>query len=112
MSDNWFNCDLSDLTEPPLRYCRQPENTKYDQPEHRRVTIAILDTGLVTLHPYIMQILDRVRNYKSWVAHLADKGDACGHGTFLTSLIMKIAPAADIYVVRIFESTTGGTQNQ
>lgn len=58
MSDNWFNCDLSDLTEPPLRYCRQPENTKYDQPEHRRVRIAILDTGLDTLHPYIMQRLD------------------------------------------------------
>ena len=73
----------------------------------RAVRIAVLDTGVNKAHPAIeagfeMERLRPDRCY-SWVGeNNGDVHDDHGHGTNATSLLLEVAPNADIYVAKVF----------
>ena len=75
----------------------------------RRVRIAILDTGYdpdaVFFQPNARR--NRLVEWKDWVEDAKEPTDCNGHGTHLVSLIMKIAPEADIYVARVAKDPMG-----
>ncbi|KAF4946043.1 hypothetical protein FGADI_11480 [Fusarium gaditjirri] len=75
----------------------------------KRVRIAILDTGYdadaVFFHPNARR--NRLVKWKDWVGDAKEPTDCNGHGTHLVSLIMKIAPEADIYVARVAKDPMG-----
>ncbi|UNI24639.1 hypothetical protein JDV02_010372 [Purpureocillium takamizusanense] len=67
----------------------------------RRVTIAVLDSGLDLDHP-VYSCNNRIKAAVSYVD--GDRNNACdlsGHGTHVTSLLLDYAPEADIYVIKI-----------
>ncbi|KAL6822099.1 hypothetical protein J3E69DRAFT_382661 [Trichoderma sp. SZMC 28015] len=67
------------------------------------IKIAVLDTGYdcesAFFHPRIRQ--RHLKGWKDLVASSKDPLDENGHGTHTVSLIMKVAPLADIYVARV-----------
>lgn len=69
----------------------------------RRVRIAILDTGYDADAVFFQNHTRRQRlvEWKDWVEESDQPKDAHGHGTHLISLVMKIAPDADICVARV-----------
>ncbi|KAF4448159.1 hypothetical protein F53441_8394 [Fusarium austroafricanum] len=73
-----------------------------------RVRIAVLDTGydpdvVMFQNPHHKR---RLRDWKDFAAGSGARQDEDGHGTHVLSLIMKVAPAADIYVARVAKDTT------
>jgi subtilisin family serine protease len=54
---------------------------------------------------------DRKRRIQGWKDMVVDNStvrrDEDGHGTYVLSLLMKVAPAADFYVVRVARNTNG-----
>ncbi|KAF2851860.1 hypothetical protein T440DRAFT_467121 [Plenodomus tracheiphilus IPT5] len=69
----------------------------------RRVRIAILDTGCDTRCDFFGPTPRRTRlkSCKDFVENEATFSDLDGHGSHITSLAMKIAPAAEIYIARV-----------
>ncbi|KAF1985820.1 subtilisin-like protein [Aulographum hederae CBS 113979] len=71
----------------------------------QRVKIAVLDTGIDRTHPEMQN--ERIKSVRSWVeGHNGEEedlqgGDVAGHGTHTTSILLDLAPDADIYVARI-----------
>jgi len=71
----------------------------------KRVRVAILDTGVDCTHPTIRT----ARDNDTIVGWFPDRSnpqfdplcDQYGHGTHGTSVLMKIAPNAEIYVARV-----------
>lgn len=85
-----------------------------DRPEPKfpakgsRIKVAILDTGLDVSHIYVKACEKRIKDIRSWVNGLNGKqdrnaGDASGHGTHITCLLLDVAPDTDVYVARIAE---------
>jgi len=76
---------------------------------HRRVRIAILDTGYdpdaVFFQPPSRR--SRLVQWKDWVDDARQPEDCHGHGTHLVSLIMQMAPEADICVARVSKDQKG-----
>ncbi len=76
-----------------------------------RIRVAILDTGYDrnSIFFWNSSRKSRVRGWKDWVGNLpkARAEDLDGHGTHVVSLVMKMAPAADIYVARVAKDTDG-----
>ena len=89
--------------------------------KHRKVRIAILDTGIDGTHPEFCRKsgVDRIMGYRSWVDPVADISEAgglsasqmrksCkdvdGHGTHATALLLQVDPLAEIYVARLAKS--------
>ena len=72
----------------------------------RRIRVAILDTGYDADATFFQppSRRNRLRKWKDWVENSESPQDSDGHGTHLVSLIMKIAPQADIYVSRVAKS--------
>lgn len=74
----------------------------------RRTRIAILDTGCKTDNiPFFADSArsERLKNWEDFVTPKSStKADTSGHGTLMTQLIMRIAPTADIYVIRVAEN--------
>lgn len=70
---------------------------------HPRVKIAVLDTGLDLSHPDIWKEYQngRIKCY-DFVENSASMKDLDGHGTHCTSVVMKFAPNAEVYVGRVF----------
>lgn len=68
-----------------------------------RIRIAVLDTGCNDNAPFFLSPENdfRLRKWKDWVNDSDGFEDCHGHGTHLTSLIMKIAPQAEICVARV-----------
>ncbi|KAE8411484.1 hypothetical protein BDV36DRAFT_274502 [Aspergillus pseudocaelatus] len=68
-----------------------------------RVRLAVLDTGCNDNAPFFLSPENdfRLREWKDFVDDANHFEDCHGHGTHLTSLIMKIAPQAEIYVARV-----------
>lgn len=77
-----------------------------------RIRIAILDTGYdadaVFSQPPARR--NRLIMWKDWVEDATKPQDCHGHGTHLVSLIMRVAPEADICVARIARDL-GGLEN-
>jgi hypothetical protein len=67
------------------------------------IKIAILDTGCDIGTPFFFSPTNthRLKGWKDFAQYSPEWEDHDGHGTYLTSLIMKIAPEAEIYVARI-----------
>ncbi|KAL7936124.1 subtilisin-like protein [Trichoderma chlorosporum] len=72
-----------------------------------RIRIAILDTGYDARSPFFTSSPreKRLLKWKDFVDNHELPVDDDGHGTYTLSLLMKIAPAADICVARIAKNT-------
>jgi subtilisin family serine protease len=73
----------------------------------QRVRICILDTGYDAESVFFQYPVRRQRlvKWKDWVEESQECKDTHGHGTHIVSLIMKIAPHADICVARVAKDT-------
>jgi hypothetical protein len=74
-----------------------------------RIKIAVIDTGFEETVPFFHSPLrrSRLKLWKDWIKDSPDPTDIAGHGTHIVSLIMTIAPEADIYVARVAEDRKG-----
>lgn len=74
-----------------------------------RIRIAILDTGYDADAEFFQPRARRNRliEWKDWVEDAKKPQDCDGHGTHLVSLIMKMAPEADICVARVANDRRG-----
>lgn len=73
----------------------------------KRIRIAVLDTGYdpesVFFHSRERKF--RVQGWKDLVQESDCPLDEDGHGTHVLSLAMRVAPAADVYAVRVARHT-------
>jgi hypothetical protein len=68
------------------------------------VKIAVLDTGLFT-HQWLGGVQSAPNSADVWDVENDGYGDAeSGHGTFIAGLILQVAPAASVYVVKVLDS--------
>jgi len=67
-----------------------------------KIKVAVLDSGVDMEHPLLKPHQSRIREVKDWTGQL---GDQVSHGTCVTALVLSIAPNAEIYVAKVFEST-------
>lgn len=70
---------------------------------HKRIRIAVLDTGYDPDAIFFSrERKKRLRHWKDYVEkdqlHAKDED---GHGTHVLSVLMKVAPAADVFVARV-----------
>ena len=80
----------------PLRTSRRGDG--------KGVRIAVLDTGLFD-HPWLSGVQRAPGADDAWDANHDGYADAeAGHGTFIAGLILQVAPAAEVYVVRVLDS--------
>ena len=82
-------------------------------PTHEKIRIAVLDSGVDDTDPTIRPAIKfgRINTWrsKSFVGRPDEwRQDTYGHGTHVTQLLLKTAPAAEIYVGKI---CTGKTSN-
>lgn len=102
---DWFD-DLEDKTQKLLKPFRR-ENTK-------RVKIAVLDTGIDLTHPDFAEDQKqerqnrRIKKPEDFLDPANKGSDKCGHGTHCVWLLRKIAPEADIYVMRVADNFDTG----
>ncbi|KAK3987551.1 hypothetical protein QBC44DRAFT_245552 [Cladorrhinum sp. PSN332] len=82
-----------------------------------RIRVAVLDTGYDGTSIFFKSPdrKHRIRGWKDYVNCNSNlRSDTDGHGTHVLSLVMKVAPAADIYVARVAGDTAdlaGSTNN-
>ena len=68
------------------------------------VRIAVLDTGLFT-HPWLAAVQAASNSADVWDVDHDEYADAeSGHGTFIAGLILQVAPAAEVYIVKVLDS--------
>ncbi len=74
-----------------------------------RLKIAILDTGYDGDAPslYIPGHSQRIRGWRDFVSGSLTPVDSDGHGTHLTTLLLRMAPSAEIYVARVADNSHG-----
>ena len=75
----------------------------------RGVRVAVIDSGVHAAHPHVQGVAGGVGIDAAGVEH-DDYIDRLGHGTAVTAVLREKAPAADIYVVKVFDRelvTTG-----
>jgi hypothetical protein len=96
-TDEWL-CDLKRVAEAirhsPISF------------DHQKVKIAILDTGIDTLHQDIFARAEKIRDTVSWArdglgARETRTKDCHGHGTAVASIILSIAEDADVYIAKV-----------
>lgn len=77
-------------------------HTLFDSPKagEQRVKIAIIGTGIDMNHAVLQKARDQVKQTKSWVGNKGDE-DSWGFGTHTAALILRIAPASELYIARI-----------
>ena len=72
------------------------------------VKIAVLDTGLFK-HPWLTAVQHAAASDDVWDADANGYADnESGHGTFIAGLILQVAPAAEVYVVKVLDSNGVG----
>ena len=69
----------------------------------KNVRVAILDTGFDNEASFFDAPVRRrrIKGWKDWAENSGVPVDENGHGTHTVSLLMKVAPTADIYVARV-----------
>lgn len=75
----------------------------YPKHRQRKIRIAVIDSGLKRKNPLLQAVNtpNRIVESKSWVGDETDVEDVFGHGTVAAYLLLKIAPAAEVYVARV-----------
>jgi hypothetical protein len=80
----------------PLRTTRRGDG--------KGVRIAVLDTGLFT-HQWLTTVQKATNSDDVWDVDHDTYADAeSGHGTFIAGLILQVAPAAEVYIVKVLDS--------
>jgi subtilisin family serine protease len=82
------------------KHIEKPDDYVRDSPA---VRIAVLDTGIDKKHPFIRGALQSgsIVVAKSFVGGDESVNDTFGHGTYVTSLLLEVAPDAKLYVAKI-----------
>jgi hypothetical protein len=69
------------------------------------VTVTIIDTGIDCHHPLLRNFIEQGQiECKSFVEGVSNDQDACGHGTHVAHLVLKVAPRVKLYIARVFVS--------
>ena len=93
-ADEWFD-DLNRIVHPVIN-----KNRKDRQ---KPVRVAILDTGVDVEHSEFENAVraKKIRACRGFPASLEPLSDRNGHGTHITSVFMRTAPNAVLYIARI-----------
>ncbi|KUJ21222.1 subtilisin-like protein [Mollisia scopiformis] len=86
----------------------------YRRNADKRVKIAIIDSGVDTQHPHIIQLQAEAEGWRrlrtaSFVSSVEEGQDYVGHGTHIVATVMRIAKWAEIYVATVVDAQ--GTVN-
>lgn len=67
------------------------------------VKIAVLDTGVDTTHIFIKAAMKsgRIQSLKNFVKDDPTCEDSFGHGTHVAALLLKVAPDAQLHVLKV-----------
>jgi hypothetical protein len=67
------------------------------------VKIAVLDTGVDTTHSFIKAAIQesQIKSLKTFVKDDASFEDSYGRGTHVAALLLKIAPDAQLHVLKV-----------
>ncbi len=88
------------VARPPAKL---PLRTK-QAGDGKGVRIAVLDTGLFD-HAWLKGVHHTAAAHDAWdVDHDGYGDNESGHGTFIAGLILQVAPAADVTVVKVLDS--------
>ncbi|RKK27086.1 hypothetical protein BFJ66_g15799 [Fusarium oxysporum f. sp. cepae] len=69
---------------------------------HKRVTVAIIDTGFYANDDlFFINAERRIRKYRSFIGEETDWEDIHGHGTHVARLVLRHAPECEVYVAKI-----------
>ncbi len=97
--ENGFLCNIRSLRQSSLPTGLAERRKGMRTTE--KIRIAVLDTGIDPTDPMIRAASSRIIDKRSWVGSAENYTDKYGHGTHVTRLLLKIAPAAEIYVAKI-----------
>lgn len=73
----------------------------------RPIRIAVLDTGCSIDAPFFDFVGQRrrIKGWRDWVEHSTSPTDCHGHGTHLVTLLLQVAPHAEIFIARVAGSS-------
>lgn len=93
-ADQWF-VDLEAIVHPIINKDRKDRQ--------KPVRVAILDTGFDSTHPEFQRAkgLQKFKGGRGFPESLRYDSDRNGHGTHGTSVLMRVAPHAVLYIARI-----------
>jgi subtilisin family serine protease len=82
---------------------------KYRRNGDEKVKIAIIDSGVDTTHPHIVKLQNEAKGWKrittlSFVDSVHNGEDFVGHGTHITSTMVRIAKWAEVYVATVVDA--------
>ena len=83
----------------PVLDSRRKDNDK-------KVKVAIIDSGLDISHPDFASDNFGPHNCQDWTGTSATH-DAVGHGTHAAGLVRRVAPEAELYIAKAFDSFDG-----
>jgi len=72
------------------------------------VKIVVLDSGIDMTHKDICNRSEQLIDFQDWTKSppISEVRDHVGHGTYNAALLLDVAPQAEIYVAKVFESRT------
>lgn len=92
---------LNELIGSMGRYIRVDANSARNE-KKKPIKIAIIDSGVDPDDPWINAQGFRIAGRRNWTSDQTnDCADTCGHGTHIARLILKVAPAAEIYIAKV-----------
>lgn len=92
--------DLKDIFILPFTTNGTPSAN--DKKVRRPVRVAILDSGVDMADPYVRGVVRRIKVKRNWTNDDPDNWiDTYGHGTHVARLLIRVAPAADVYIARV-----------